>query len=544
MTGKPSAPMSDLLAKGLTLHKSGRLAEAESCYRDLLAANPKFARARALLGTLLHQSGNSAVAIEEIERAIRDQPAEADMHINLAGVYLAVERFADAADACRRAIDLNPNVPAAYFNLGDALRKVGDWKGAIPAYENYLRLRPTDGLGYGALGDSLKELGNLEGAMTAFEQALIYAPEHPGAYVGVSDLLFRKRLPGAALVVLEKAAALAPEDKDINRRCGQMKILCGDLAGGWDLLDENRFSRDKRGLTRRPTPPPYWQGENLSGKRILVWNEQGVGDECLYASILPDVVGRAVKCVLASSVRMAPIFARSFPAVEVRPWDGTELPVRAGDGFDFQIAIGSLGRYLRRDFASFPKHDGYLKADPAKTTRLRRRYEAIAQGRRIVGLAWKSKHRVYGQSKSTTPSDLGAILEVPGTLFINLQYGDCAEEIAAAKQKFGVEIHQDPEIDPLTDMDGFCAQVAAMDLVISTSNSAAHVAGAMNVPTWLLLPYGRGALWYWFLRREDSPWYPSMKIFRAAGASSDQPWETEAVSRAGAHLAQWVRGQD
>ncbi len=543
MTRKRPVPKGELLAEGLNLHKAGRLSEAEACYRRLLAADPKFARARALLGTLLHQAGNSALAIDELERAIRDQPGEADMHINLGGVYHAVDRFADAAESCRRAIRLNPDVAAAYLNLGEALRQVGDWKDALQAYQSYLRLRPTDGVGRGALGDTLKELGDYEAAMAAFEEALIYAPEHPGVYIGMSDLMFRKRLPGTALLLLEKAAATAPRDRDVNRRYGEMKFLCGDLAGGWDLFDENRFTLDDRGIVRRPTPPPYWHGEDLTNKHILVWNEQAVGDETLYANSLSDLIARAGNCVLACSERMAPIFARSFPGAEVRAWDGMQLPVRAGDCFDFQIAIGSLGRYLRRDFASFPKHEGYLKADPDKTARLRRKYEEVAGGRRIVGLAWKSAHRVYGLSKSATLAEFGTILEVPGTLFVNLQYGDCAEEIKAAKQKFGVEIHQDPEIDPLADMDGFFAQVAAMDLVISTSNSAAHVAGALNVPTWLLLPHGRGALWYWFLRREDSPWYPSMKIFRATGAVTGQPWEIDAISRAGALLAQWVRGQ-
>jgi len=125
-------------------------------------------------------------------------------------------------------------------------------------------------------------------------------------------------------------------------------------------------------------------------------------------------------------------------------------------------------------------------------------------------------------------------------MFVNLQYGDCTQEIAEVRDKLGVEIHQDPEIDALTDVDGFFAQVAAMDLVISTSNTAVHVAGSMNIPTWLLLPHGRGALWYWFLRREDSPWYPSVRILRASGTHPDLPWESETSLRAGADLTQWV----
>jgi hypothetical protein len=126
-------------------------------------------------------------------------------------------------------------------------------------------------------------------------------------------------------------------------------------------------------------------------------------------------------------------------------------------------------------------------------------------------------------------------------MFVNLQYGDCAAEIAAAKRAFGVDILDDPEIDPLASLEDFFAQVAAMDLVVSTSNTTVHVAGALNIPTWLLIPRGEGALWYWFMDRSDSPWYPSVRIFREPELTDERLWPREVVKKVGEALEPWSR---
>lgn len=538
MSGSHDAALDTLFEESRALHRAGRLAEAEAGYRQLLAAAPAHAKARHLFGTLLHQMGHTAAAIAEIERAIVQQPGTPAMLINLGGAYLGAGRAADAACACREAIQLSPDAAQAHFNLGLALRELDDWKGATDAYETYIRLKPADAAGYGALGDTLKERGHYDAAMVAFEMALTYAPEHTGIHIGMADLFARKGWGQAALVLLERAAEIAPDDPQVRRRAAEQKLRAGDLAGGWPAYDEHRLANTD--IPSRPAPLAYWRGEDLSGKSILVWNEQGVGDETLYASILPDVISRAARCAIACSMRMAPIFTRSFPLADVRAWDGVQSPLRGDETFDFQIAIGSLGRYLRTDFADFPRHTGYLKADPDKKAHLRRTYETLAQGRRIVGLAWKSKNRVLGSSKSASLMRFGPILQTPGVMFVNLQYGDVAAEIAEARAAFGADVHEDAAVDPLRDLDGFFAQTAAMDLVIATSNSAAHAAGALDVPTWLLLPEGRGALWYWFLGREDSPWYPSLRLLRAGPATPDESWETAPAVRAGRDLATWA----
>jgi hypothetical protein len=135
---------------------------------------------------------------------------------------------------------------------------------------------------------------------------------------------------------------------------------------------------------------------------------------------------------------------------------------------------------------------------------------------------------------------MGGFLQVPGVMFVNLQYGDCAQELNTARFTLGVDIYDDPNVDSGVDMDMFFAQVAAMDLVISTSNTTVHTAGSQNVPGWVLLPHGKGAIWYWFLRREDSPWYPSLRLIRARTIDPAQAWEVEPANRAGELLRHWL----
>jgi hypothetical protein len=167
----------------------------------------------------------------------------------------------------------------------------------------------------------------------------------------------------------------------------------------------------------------------------------------------------------------------------------------------------------------------------------------MAGGRRIVGLSWRSKNESIGRAKSADLKEWGPVLQTAGVWFINLQYGDVTEDLAEAKKCLGVDVFNDPEIDSSGDLDDFFAQVAALDLVISTSNTTVHVAGSLNVPTWLLLPRGGAALWYWFLKRSDSPWYPSVRIYRQAGPRTvDVAWWVDPVMRAGADLAAWARG--
>ena len=528
------------IAEGYQLHLAGQLAEAEARYRKALRDEPNNANAHNLLGTLLLQRGETALAARSLNRALQLGSGSVEIYVNLSVAYQNLELHAEAVESARRAIALNSENADVQCNLGLALTGLGDHQGALAAYKDYLRIKPKDPRAHAAVGNAYLALDQVDAAVNAWEDALAIDPCYTQAMIGIAEALSVKGWFSGSRALLENALALAPDDPNVQKRLGLFLVQLGDLARGWTLQDKGRFLTEKERVIRRPEPPPYWTGEDLRGKRILIWTEQGPGDEILHISMIPDLVARGATCTIECSKRLVPVFARSFTGVRVFGYKTSKVAVTNASDFDYQIAVASLGGFFRRDFSAFPRHHGYLRADADQTARFRKAYEQRANGRRIVGISWRSAGRQ--RVKSTDLLNLAPILQTSDVWFVNLQYGDCREDIAAVREKLGVEIFNDDSVDSLKDLDTFFAQVAAMDLVISSSNTTVHVAGSQNIPVWMLLHHGRGAPYYWFVGRDDSPWYPSARIFRSLTADMEV-WEIEPAQRIAAALSTWVNAK-
>jgi hypothetical protein len=285
----------------------------------------------------------------------------------------------------------------------------------------------------------------------------------------------------------------------------------GDFARGWPEY-EWRLKQKKR--RRHHFPFPWWNGESLAGKTLLVYAEQGIGDEIFFASCLPEIIARAGHCIVECEPRLAPLFARSFPQATIHGGDR-----QAGLGWltglpavDLQVAAGSVLQHLRPDAGSFPSRGAFLSADAQAVAGWRGRLAALGDGLK-VGISWRGGRLArQRRERSTRLQQWAALLALPRAHFVNLQYGDCGAELDEVRARSGVAIHAWDAPDPLVDMDGFAALVSALDLVISVDNSTVHLAGALGVPTWLLLP--QVPEWRWFSGRADSPWYPCVRIFR------------------------------
>ncbi len=234
----------------------------------------------------------------------------------------------------------------------------------------------------------------------------------------------------------------------------------------------------------------------------------------MFAGLLPDVLRAGNPCILECDNRLLPLFARSFPGVTVvsRPAETQSV------GFAAQIPSGSLPRLFRPGHASFQAATSpYLIADTSQRLALRARYH---DGRPLIGLAWKTKSRKSGHLRSIALPAFAPLFSNNHLKFVSLQYGNHVD-LQAEAQSAGMPLLIDPHVDQLSNMDLFAAQIAAMDLVIAIDNSTAHLAGALGVPVWLLLPLVPD--WRWQLTREDSPWYPSMRIFRQQRISEWNP---------------------
>jgi hypothetical protein len=251
---------------------------------------------------------------------------------------------------------------------------------------------------------------------------------------------------------------------------------------------------------------PRWDGRTQQGQ-LLLWGEQGVGDEIFHASLLPLVPQDGIRITVAADKRLHAIFRRSFPYASVI--DSSTLAMQKDADYTAQAPVGDLGGILGLDAEMLAaRQTSFLRVDEARREALRKAPGFPERGP-VVGLSWKSSNKKFGAEKSLRLSDLAPILSVPGVSFVNLQYGEVAAEIAEAREAFGISVHEVQGLDVFNDIDGLLALIDACDVVVTTSNVTAHLAGSIGKKAVVLVPAGKGCLWYWQGGSNDL-WYPSL----------------------------------
>ena len=525
-----------LLASAVKHHQARQFHDAERLYRQILELDPRHADSLHLLGMSAYQQGHFETAVDLIRQAIIINKHEALYHSNL-GVVCQASGDLDQAAACyQRAILLKPDYAEAHNNLGNVSVAQGKIPNAIPCYEKSLALNPHNAVAMTNLGVALAEQGRNADAIVYYKHALAIQPESPEALCNLANALHAEQrtqdaLPyyaraltlkpdyltaycnlgnalqtqdhvTDALACYDRALALKPDFADAIYGKALALLVMEDFKHGWPLYEARWQTTGHRPM--RPYQQPLWSGEKLSGP-LLLWGEQGIGDEIMFAGLIPDVIQTGAKCILDCNIRLKPLFARSFPDVEVVAGLDPQRQVEIAA----HMPAGSLPGLFRRNREAFSlTRSPYLKADPEQVENFRARYSG---GQRIIGLAWHTRNQKSGPRRSIDLSMFGEIFAMPGMKWISLQYGDFdALEQQTASDNAPVFI--DRSVDQLADIDSFAAQIAALDLVITIDNSTAHLAGALGVPVWLLLPVSRD--WRWFREREDSLWYPGMRLFR------------------------------
>jgi len=578
--------VAETLQRALTHHQQGMLGEAERIYRSVIRVDPKQADALHLLGVVQQQRGDAKSAVDYISRAVREQPRAAVFYGNLAAAQKSLGRLDDALASLDEAIRLDPDFADAHYNRGTILKDLGRPEQAVAAFQQALARDPNRSDAYNNLGIVYVSVGRLEEGLASYRKALELAPDHAQswnnlglalAFNGDSDdaqAAFRRALtlqpayvqarvnlgnlireqgdPVTAEREFREALQFAPQDTTVLNNLGvslkdqgrfddalalfdqvveldeqhvEARVnrsfihrLQGDLQRGWAEFDW-RFRAEP---VSRNFPQPEWTGESLNGKTLLVHVEQGIGDQILFASCVPDVAapkhtGRSPWAItLECDERLVPLFQRSFPGVEVIP-ESESTPEHE---CDLQIPMGSLPQWVRPTLDDFParssaspiQQPGFLRADAELVAKWRQRFAELGNGLN-VGISWRGgRDPELRRLRSVTLNALAAALAMPGVNLVNLQYGDCRAEIAAAESEIGATIHTWDDADAWNDLENFAAQIAALDLVISVDNSTVHFAGGLGVPCWVLLPFVPD--WRWMLERDDSPWYPSLRLFR------------------------------
>jgi len=451
----------------------GRHADALADYDQALAGHGDDVEAWVGRGRVLFFLGRHEEAIVSFARANKLNPHHLEAQVQSVGPLCQLKRFAEALPLCRRVVALMPREPSALYNLAVALDGLGELQQALAAYDETLRLDPKHADALMNRGDLLERLDRWPEGLASYEAAYALAPDHPRLHIHLC----------------------------------KARLAQGKLVEGWPLF-EGRWRAAESPVSERRYPQPRWTGERLDGA-LLVWGEQGLGEQILYASMIAEARERCRSLVLEVEPRLVPLISRSLPEVEVVPLEPSLYP----EAIAAQIPIGSLGALFRNRLQDFPTPPpSYLKADRARVEALRQRLSI--GGQTVVGLSWMSKNPDHHVNKSARLAEFAALLQRRDFCFIDLQYGDTVAERTQVERDLGIGVKHFDDIDNTKDIDGLAALISACDVVVTVSNTTAHLAGALGKTTFVLVPQGRSQFWYWFKDRADSPWYPNVSIRR------------------------------
>jgi tetratricopeptide (TPR) repeat protein len=452
--------------QGNLLRAQGKLDEAIACFRRAIALNPRHIEAQNNLGNALKAKGLLDEAIVCFQDALRQRPDYAEAYSNLGNVLQEQENFDEAVACYRRAAELKPEIAEVHHNLANALQAQGNLDEAVVSFQRALALKPGLLETLNNLGTAYQELRRLDEAIDFYRRALALAPDYARSRMNLSQIM----------------------------------LLRGDLAHGWPEYEW----RWKTGQLAVPCyAGPVWNGEPLNGKKILLHAEQGLGDTIQFIRYAQIVKALGATVVVECQKPLTKLLA-SCAGIDRLLAAGGYLP-----HFNFHLPLLSLPRIFKTDLASIPARVPYISADPVLVEAWREKLKALKGFR--VGINWRGREGKIESRRRDVPLALfRGLAQIPGVQLVSLQKGAGRADLAAAGfAVFDPGDNLDTAHGPFMDS---AAIMENLDLVITSDTSIPHLAGALGVPVWVALPFFPD--WRWMLDRTDSPWYPTMRLFR------------------------------
>ena len=514
--------MNSSAAEAIRLFQSGRAAEAESAARRLLASDPRDAEALHLLGCIRAQAGARDEALALFDRALALEPRNAAFLINRARALLDVARAGESARDLRLALQVMPASRAAQSQLGIvhnmlgvALQREGRADEAIAALAQALAIAP--GL-TGALvnwGNALETRGDLEGARGKYREAIAREPAMREAWLNAASVAVDLGRNDEAREAYGRVLAIDPASADARYGLGLLDLREQRFGEGWEGY-ERRFDTNPPQSTRRAPALPALEAPDLdAGRRVAVWSEMGVGDQVLYSTLLPELRERAAHVIAQVDPRLLAAYRRSLPAIEFVATG----EANAFASCDRQAGIGSLARLLRGDRASFARQPpALLRPDAARVAAIRRE---LGEGRHVA-VSWRSLQGAARASraarKSLALAQFAAMARETGAKLVDVQYGDVETERTDFEREHPGVLVRVGGLDAFNDLEGVMATMSACGAVVTASNAAAHLAGALGVPATVVFLGPVSPFHYWDAVADGrSLWYPSVAV--AANAS-------------------------
>ena len=489
-----------LLKQALDFIRTGRWADAEAACRRVLQVEPQNFDSLHLLGIMNLQRGRAAEAVLQFDAALKIDGKVADAQNNRGNALKELKRYDEALASYDRAVALRPDFAEAFINRGNALVELKRREEALASYDRGVALRPYAAAFY-SRGIVLSQLKRRDEAIASFDQAIALDPGHAEAFNARANTLVELKRIDEAMASFEKSIALKPARAEAYYDRALGRLLAGQYPGGWA---DHEWRWESKGFpNKRPkVDAPPWQGQDLSGQRLLVCREQGLGDIIQFSRYLPllrqagaDVsfyVGRQLNRLLR------PVTAGIDVINELKP----------AASFDFQCALMSLPHRFKTDLQSIPA-PSCLRAEPDLVARWR---ERIGEHGFKVGIAWHGNPKALELTRFTPLAEFIPLARIPGVRLISLQHKDGLDQLAELPADVRIEtLGDDFDSGPDLFIDA-AAVMANLDLIISCDTSIPHLAGSLGRPTWIAIKHIPD--YRWMLERDDSPWYPTVRLFR------------------------------
>jgi tetratricopeptide (TPR) repeat protein len=520
---------------GNLLRSQGKLDEAAAHYERAVILDSGLVQARNNLGNVLRDQGKLDQALVRYQEAIALRPDFAEAHFNLANVLLAQGKLAEAAAHYERTLALRPDFAEAHNNLANARRRQGKLDEALACYQQSLALRPDLAEPHFSLGNIQRLQGKLDEAAASYERALALRPNFPGAHLNLGIIRWRQDKIDEAAARYHQALALKPDYVEAHNNLGNMlrlqgkldaaaehyqqalalrpgyaeaqiglaacHLVRGDYQRGWPAY-EGRLG--KPGFAPRPNLP-RWADEPLAGRSLLLVAEQGLGDTLHFVRYARAFKERGARVVLAAQPALGRLLAGHPDLDELFLLDSAQEMPRC----DFYLPLLSAPVALGTTAATIPREIPYLSADPDLINHWRQELARI-EGFKI-GIAWQGSPRYpSGRWRAVPLAHFAPLASLPGVRLISLQKGFGSEQVATVDfPVLDFSGRLDEAAGPFMDT---AAVIRSLDLVVTSDTVIAHLAGALGVPVWVALQLSPD--WRWLLTRDDSPWYPTIRLFR------------------------------
>jgi tetratricopeptide (TPR) repeat protein len=511
--------------RGNALMSLGRFQEALTSYDRVIALAPQYAEAHYNRANALRDLRRLGAALAGYDAAIALRPTYIEALNNRAGVLAALGRAEDALAAYEAAIAVAPDSAEAHANRGKILNDLWRSEAALAASERAIALAPGHVEAHNNRAVALHELGRPEAALAVWRQVIQLRPDHAKAHNNIGMALQTLRRPAEAVEAYDRALALAPDFSEAHLNRASSLLALGDLARGFEEYRWRWVAPEGPRLKRR-LPCPLWEGEDLAGKAILIHCEQGYGDTLQFIRFAPRLARTAARVTVLAEPPLVALL-RSIPGIEI-----TDRVIGEA-AYDFQVPLLCAPRLLGTTLETIPARTPYLFADPAKAAAWAERLSTQGDALRI-GLVWAGGTRndapslhAIDRRRSVRLEQYAPLAAVAGVRFFSLQKDGPAAQ--ARQPPAGLDFTD--WTAELGDFADTAALVAGLDLVITVDTSVAHLAGALGKPVWVLSRFD--GCWRWLNGREDSPWYPTARIFhqQAPGA-----WD-EVIERVAGELA-------